>query len=116
MDGPQSKCSGAVLHFAVSGYSLTNKAACNYWIKTEKFSEENSNFLIAQNKGDSGQDSCAEQRARLQNYTCKVKTAKQWIYHDHGGLSTMGSQHSRRQLSLKKYSSRIYYSKIKIIK
>ena len=43
-----------MLHFAVSGYSLTNKAACNYWIKTEKFSEENSNFLIAQNKGDSG--------------------------------------------------------------
>ena len=111
MDRAQSKCSGAVLHFAVSGYSLTNKAACNYWIKTEKFSEENSNFLIAQNKGDSGQ-----QRARLQNYTCKVKTAKQWIYHDHGGLSTMGSQHSRRQLSLKKHSSRIYYSKIKIIK
>ena len=24
--------------------------------------------------------------ARLPNYTCKVKTAKQWIYHDHGGL------------------------------
>ena len=39
-------------------------------------------------------DSCAEQRARLQNYTCKVKTAKQWIYHDHGGLVRLLAQWS----------------------